>query len=274
MSQYVQDFYDQNANHEWQRLDTPLSKIEFTSALWLINKYFPKQGSVCDIGSGPGRYAIELIRKGYSVTLFDLSKASIQLAQAKLAELNLQAQAFIVGDAKEDMQQLSAESFDCALLMGPMYHTVDAVDRLQTLRQVSRILKPKGLALITYLNAWGLLRTGFSDFPSWYQDISILRSMVSEHTFLGSSLSNFTECYWSTPEIAIKEVESAGFEVITYAGAQGFAGGMRPILEQLAKENPEAYENIVQVAAEMCELKPYRDSTEHIHLVVQKKGTS
>jgi hypothetical protein len=46
-------------------------------------------------------------------------------------------------------------------------------------------------------------------------------------------------------------VESAGFEVISYGGAQGFAGGMRPILEQLAKENPEAYENIVQVAAEM-----------------------
>ena len=273
MSQYVQDFYNQNANHEWQQLDTPLSKIEFTSALWLINKYFPKQGSVCDIGSGPGRYAIELIRKGYSVTLFDLSNELIQMAQVKLAERNLQAQDFIVGDAKE-MEQLRAESFDSALLMGPMYHTVDAADRSKTLRHVLRILKPKGVALITYLNSWGLLRTGFSDFPTWYQDISILRSMVNEHTFLGKRLSNFTECYWSTPEIAINEVESAGFEVISYGGAQGFAGGMRPILEQLAKENPKAYENIVQVAAEMCELKQYRDSTEHIHLIAQKKGTS
>jgi S-adenosylmethionine-dependent methyltransferase len=270
MSQYVQNFYDQNANHEWQRLDTPLSKIEFASALWLINKYFPKQGCVCDIGSGPGRYAIELIRKGYSVTLFDLSKELIHLAQTKIAELNLKAQRFIVGDARK-MEQLASESFEAVLLMGPMYHIIDPGDRLKVLKNALRILKPQGVALITYLNSWGLIRTGFSDFPTWYQDISFLRSMLNEHIFSGESLSNFTECYWSTPEIAIKEVESAGFEVVSYGGAQGFAGGMRLILEQLAEENHDAFENVVQVAAEMCELKQYRDSTEHMHLIVRKK---
>lgn len=270
MSQHVRDFYNQNANHEWQRPDTPLSKIEFASALWLINKYFPEQGYVCDIGSGPGRYAIELIRKGYSVTLFDLSSEVIRLAQTKIAELNLHAQNFIVGDARE-MEQLPAEYFDAVLLMGPMYHIIDSGDRLKTLQNVWRILKPAGTALITYLNSWGLIRTGFSDFPTWYQDISTLRSMVDEHIFPGNRLSNFTECYWSTPEVAIQEVESAGFKVTSYGGAQGFAGGMRRILEQLAEENPEAYENIVQVAAEMCELKQYRDNTEHIHLVVRKE---
>ena len=159
MSQYVRDFYDQNASHEWQRLDTPLSKIEFTSALWLINKYFPKQGSVCDIGSGPGRYAIELIQRGYSVTLFDLSNELIELAQTKIAESKLHAQSFVVGDARE-MKQLTAESFDAALLMGPMYHIIDPGDRLKTLSNALRILKPGGVALITYLNSWGLLRTG------------------------------------------------------------------------------------------------------------------
>jgi hypothetical protein len=43
---------------------------------------------------------------------------------------------------------------------------------------------------------------------------------------------------------------------------------MRPLLEQLACEN------IVRVAAGMCELKQYRDSTEHLHLVVRKPGLS
>lgn len=272
MSQYVRDFYNHNASHEWQRLDTPLSRIEFTSALWLIDKYFPKPGRVCDIGSGPGRYAIELIRKGYSVTLFDLSDELIQLAKAKLADLHLQAEALIVGDAKE-MDALTTASFDAALLMGPMYHLIDRGDRLQALSHVLRLLKPQGVALITYLNSWGLIRTGFSDFPAWYQDIAVLRAMLEEHVFPGNRLSDFTECYWSTPEAAIREVQGAGFEVISYGGAQGFAGGMRPLLEQLASENAAAYENIVQVAAEMCELPQYRDSTEHLHLVVRKPGS-
>ncbi len=269
MSHYVRDFYDQNAGQEWQRADTALSKIEFASALRLIDKYFPKQGSICDIGSGPGRYAIELLRKGYAVTLFDLSHESIQLARTKVAELDLQAQNFIVGDARE-MEQFTTESFEAVLLMGPMYHVIEPGDRLKVLRNVFRILKPQGMALITYLNSWGLIRTGISDFPAWYQDLSVLRSMLDEHVFPGRRLSGFTECYWSTPEVAIKEVESVGFEVVSYGGAQGFAGGMRPMLEQLAQENPEAYENVVRAAAEMCELKQYRDSTEHMHLVVQK----
>ena len=269
MSSVIQDYYNQNAEREWGRPDTPLSKIEFASALYLIDKYFPHQGSVCDIGSGPGRYAIEMIRKGYAVTLFDLSEASIQIARDRLAELNLTARALIVGDAR-DLAQLGRAAFHAVLLMGPMYHLIEKSDRGQVLQQVLGILKPGGFALITYLNAWGLVRTGMTDFPGWYQDINVLRSMQEEHCFPGRTLSGFTECYWSTPEIAIREVEEAGFKVISYGGAQGFAGGMRPILEQLAQENPAAYANVVQVAAEWCERAPYRDSTEHLHLVVQK----
>jgi len=48
---------------------------------------------------------------------------------------------------------------------------------------------------------------------------------------------------------------------------------MGTLLEQLAAENPEAYTNVVQVAAEMCELKQYRDIGEHLHIVVRKPGS-
>ena len=269
MGNYVRDYYNQNAEREWRRPDTPLSKIEFASAQFLIDKYFPRQGCICDIGSGPGRYAIELIRKGYAVTLLDLSEASIQIARDRLAQLHLKAENLIVGDAR-DLSQLSPASFDAALLMGPMYHLIEKSDRQRVLQQILGILKPGAFSLITYLNSWGLLRTGMTDFPDWYQDKNVLRSMLEEHRFPGETLSDFTECYWSTPEIAIQEVESAGLTVISYGGAQGFAGGMRPILERLARDNPVAYANVVEAAAEWCELKPYRDSTEHIHLVVQK----
>jgi S-adenosylmethionine-dependent methyltransferase len=69
VSQSVKDFYNSNAVVEWERLDLPLCRVEFVSTLRLITKYFPKQGRVCDVGGGPGRYSIELIRRGYAVTL-------------------------------------------------------------------------------------------------------------------------------------------------------------------------------------------------------------
>ena len=43
MSQFVRDYYNGDPAREWERLDTPLSKLEFASTLGLIAKYFPRQ---------------------------------------------------------------------------------------------------------------------------------------------------------------------------------------------------------------------------------------
>lgn len=273
MNQFVRDFYNSNAAVEQERLDLPLCRIEFVSTLHLIDKYFPNQGRVCDIGGGPGRYVIELIRRGYVTTLIDLSDEEIRLARTRLDELGLSAEQLLVGDA-QDLSQLASESFDAALLLGPMYHLIEPTGRASALRELARILKPNGKAIIAYLNSWGLIKTGIVDFPNQYRDISVLRSMLGERRFAGQSLSKFTESYWSTPEVAIGEVKEAGFDIIGYAGAESFANGMGILLEQVAAENPEAYANIVEVAAETCELEQYRDSTDHLHIVVGKQRPS
>lgn len=269
MSQGVKDFYNSNATLEWERLDLPLCRIEFVSTLRLIDEYFPRQGRVCDVGSGPGRYSIELIQRGYAVTLLDLSDEEIRLARAQLDKLGLSAERWVIGDA-QDMSTLASETFDAALLLGPMYHIIEPEKRAMVLRELSRILKPKGTAIIAYLNSWGLIKTGIVDFPNQYRDISILRSMLGERAFTGQSLRNFPECYWSTPEVALDEVGKAGLELISYAGAESFANGMGSLLERLAADNPEAYANVVEVAAETCELKQYRDSTDHLHIIARK----
>ena len=273
MSQVVRDFYNSNATFEWSRLDLPLCRIEFVSTLRLIDKYFPKQGRICDVGGGPGRYSIELIRRGYAVTLFDLSDEEIRLAGAQLLKSELSAEQLIVGDA-QDMRVLASGSFDAALLLGPMYHIVEPEKRANVLRELTRILKPEGTAIIAYLNSWGLIKTGIVDFPNQYRDISALRSMLGERTFTGQSLKNFPECYWTTPEVALREVRQMGLDVISYAGAESFANGMGSLLEELKTNNQEAYWNVVEVAAESCEMQQYRDSTDHLHIVVRGKGIS
>lgn len=273
MDQFVKDFYDSNAAAEQKRLDLPLCRIEFVSTLHLIDKYFPDHARVCDIGGGPGRYAIELIRRGYSATLIDLSNEAIRLAQTRLDELSLSAEQLFVGDAR-DLSSLASGSFDAALLLGPMYHLIKPTDRASALRELARILKPDGRAIIAYLNSWGLIKTGIADFPSQYRDISVLRSMLGERRFAGQSLSKFTESYWSTPEAAFGEVKEAGLEIISYAGAESFANGMGSLLERLSTEDRVAYANIVQVAAETCELPQFRDSTDHLNIVVSKRAVS
>jgi ubiquinone/menaquinone biosynthesis C-methylase UbiE len=64
-------------------MDLPLCRIEFASTLALIDSYFTKGMTVADIGGGPGRYTIELLKRGCGVTLFDLSAENIALAMSE-----------------------------------------------------------------------------------------------------------------------------------------------------------------------------------------------
>jgi S-adenosylmethionine-dependent methyltransferase len=270
MGPFVQSYYNRNVEHEWGRLDEPLGRIELASTLRLVEQFFPQRGHICDIGGGPGRYTIELLKRGYTTTLVDFSEEEIEYAQNKIAERKLQANGVWIADAR-DLNMLSNTTFDAALLLGPMYHIVDPSGRITALEELRRILKPQGLAVEAYLNSWGLLRTGINDFPQRYETLAFLRSLLGECIWTRNELSGFTECYWSTPPTALKEVQQAGFEVVTYIRAEGLASGLGPQLEHLMREKPVAYNNVVQMAAETSELPQYRDACDHLHIVVCKR---
>lgn len=271
MSTHVKDFYDSAPEREWERLETGLSRIEFASTLRLIERYFPANGDVCDIGSGPGRYSIELARRGYRVTCFDLSVKLLERAEEAFATEGINATTFVQGDAR-DLRVFADESFDAALLLGPVYHMVERTDRSRALNEMVRILKPGGTAMVAFLNAWGLLRTGVAGFPHLYRNPSFLRSLLGETTFEDHERPRFTECHWSNPEIACKELHAAGLRIVSYAGAEGFVGGMAPLLEALRENEPAAYENVEAFAAETSELPQFRDATNHVHFVVEKSS--
>lgn len=269
MSKHVKDYYDAAPEREWERLETGLSRIEFASTLRLIEKYFPSSGAICDIGSGPGRYAIELARRGYRVTLFDLSGKLLERAKQAFTSKKTGAERFVQGDAR-DLSCFDDESFDAVLLLGPLYHLIERDDRLRALSETIRILKPGGRAIVAFLNSWGLLRCGITGFPKRFNDPDFLRSMLGERTFEDRERPNFTECHWSNPEIAGTELQDAGLRIVSYAGAEGFPNGMAPLLETLGKSEPEAYENVLEFAAETSELPQFRDTANHVLFVVEK----
>ena len=250
-------------------MEAGLQRIEYTSTLRLIEKYFPSNGAICDIGCGPGRYAIELARRGYRVTLLDLSEKLLERAKKAIASEGVSAERLVQGDAR-DLGVFKDESFDAALLLGPMYHLIERDDRSLALSELVRILKPGGRAIVAYLNSWGMLRSGLAGFPKRFIDPAFLRSLLGETTFEDRERPNFTECHWSNPEIAGEELLDAGLRVVSYAGAEGFLEGMAPLLEALWTNEPEAYKNVLEFAAETSELPQFRDATNHVHFVVEK----
>lgn len=268
MGSVVRDYYNTNVKKEWERLTLPLCAIELASTLRLIERYFPPYGHVGDIGSGPGRYALELRKRGYAVTLVELAEKELAFAREQFERAQFQAENYIAADAR-DLSRLKTESFDAALLLGPLIHIIERSERVKALLELKRVLKPGSVAIVSYLNSWGLIRTGVTDFPQLYQDRNFLGAMLGEIAF-PEPLPEFTICYWSTPPLACQELSDAGFQVVSYAGAEGVVGGMGPLIEKLAATEPVAYANLVEFAAEMCELPQFRDGADHLHIVVRK----
>jgi hypothetical protein len=147
---------------------------------------------------------VGLARRGYRVTLVELSDGLWERGRAALNNAGISTERLLCGDASY-RSDLPSAHFDVALLLGPHYHLVDQSKRLAALADLRRVLKASGVGTVAYLNSWGILRCGVGDFPERYADLRFTQSLPGEKTFRGS-LPGFTECYWMTPEVALHEV--------------------------------------------------------------------
>ncbi|WP_281819764.1 class I SAM-dependent methyltransferase [Vallitalea longa] len=269
MNSIVKNYYNDNAELEWNRLGNPYTNIEFRSSMYLIEKYFPETGYILDIGSGPGRYSLELLKKGYKLSLLDISNNELDIARDKIKEAGLSSEGYHCKSALE-LDSFEDESFDGILLMGPLYHLHEEKDRMKVLKDTYRILKKDGVGLISYINTWGALKAGVSEFPEIFENIEYFQKYVNGDLKL-SCLEGFTESYFTIPSLALAEVKKAGFKIVSYAGVESFLSGLKAQINELYKNMPEVYENFMASAVKCCEMPQYRDATEHIHIIVKKR---
>lgn len=70
MGEVVKRYYDENAEREWGRLaQDAYHRLEHIVTTHFLEIYLPKEGLVLDAGGGPGRYTIDLAKRGYDVVL-------------------------------------------------------------------------------------------------------------------------------------------------------------------------------------------------------------
>ena len=126
VAEAVAQLYDSMTEREWARMDR--HRTEFYVTLRALREHLPPPPArVLDCGGGPGRYAVELARWGYDVTLFDLSTGNLALAREKAAEAGVTLAGFEQGTAL-DLSRFADHSFDAVLLMGPLYHLLEEAE--------------------------------------------------------------------------------------------------------------------------------------------------
>ena len=140
----------------------------------IFDRYLPSGGRVMDIGGGPGTHAARLAECGFHVMLVDPVERHIESARRRARvsdEWTFDARR---GEARELPAQDG--SFDVVLMMGPLYHLVNARDRQAALREAQRVLRPGGLILAEVISryAWILDATckGLLDRPEIWSDFT------------------------------------------------------------------------------------------------------
>lgn len=141
------------ADEEWHRLDRDrYSQAEFEVQRHHLKRLVLPGDRVIDIGAGPGRYAIELLRHGAKVALTDLSENFVRRGEGEIKRLGLGAGLLCARQQNALALDFKDGEFDCALLMGPLYSMDTYDERLRALREAARVVKPGGLVFLTMLS--------------------------------------------------------------------------------------------------------------------------
>ena len=106
---------------------------------------------ILDSGGGTGKWTMYLAKRGYRVTLTDISEQSLNRAKEKIKANKLSVHDII--QCNSESTPFRDSSFDGLVLMGGVLSYTP--DTISLLKECYRIIKPKGFILFDFLNTYG-----------------------------------------------------------------------------------------------------------------------
>jgi S-adenosylmethionine-dependent methyltransferase len=249
--EFVESLYNRQPQREWEHMDR--HPTEFAVTLRALAEHLPPAPArVLDCGGGPGRYAIELTRQGYTVTLFDMSSGCLRLAAEKAQEAGVTLAAYEQGSATDPFR-FPDETFDAVLLMGPLYHLLEETERLQALTEARRVLKAGGPLFAAFITRYAPIRYAATEEPRLpLEQPDLIKTILSTGRLppRGEAGSEFV-AYFAHPSEVVPLCRRAGLEVLTVLGVEGLVSTIEESVNALSGEAWDAWVDInYQVAPE------------------------
>ena len=198
---------------EAERLFNEWGELERFRTQVILARHLPAVPSaIFDVGGGAGVYAFPLAQQGYAVHLIDAMERHVEQARARAVASGVILASIRQGDARR--LDVPSNEADAVLLLGPLYHLIEASDRRQALAEAFRILRPGGILFAAGISRFASLIDGLS--RGFFRDPEF-RKIIAEDLTSGlhrnptANLEYFTTAYFHRPEELSNEVRETGF---------------------------------------------------------------
>ena len=230
---------------EEERISSGMGELELLRTQEVLRRHLPAPPArILDVGGATGVHAAWLTEDGYRVHIVDLTPRHVDKVVRDLGSSGVTAE---VGDARR-LEQADG-SFDCVLLLGPLYHLTDLSDRMQALREAGRVVRPSGVIAVAAISRFASLFDGLARGYLFDRDFrTIVERDLSEgqHRNPDNREHWFTTAYLHDPAQLGDEVTGAGLELVDLVGIEGLAGWLPHLGEQW--DTPEGREVILDSA--------------------------
>ncbi len=232
----IKEYYTGYVRKEWRRLvKDAYNRLEFDTTRHYLAKYLPAEGLILDAGGGPGRYTIELARRGYQVVLLDLTPANLAFARRQIKKIpqreNVKA---LIEGSITDLSQFADHTFDAVVCTGgPLSHVVDASQRQQAIAELVRVVKPGAPLFVSVISRLSVLLV---ELTLAQHEIEMPHFIPMRDTGDYFGGSGFTACHFFLPE----ELRAAFCEqpvtVLEMVGLEGISTHHRKKLNQVTSD--------------------------------------
>jgi ubiquinone/menaquinone biosynthesis C-methylase UbiE len=215
----IDDFYSNTS--EEGRLQLGLGPLELERNKELIGRYLPKKGTIIDVGGGPGIYSEWLAGLGYEVILIDPVEKHIRQANKRSGKAKRPFKSLLGEAQKLELQDNSAH---VVILHGPLYHLQSKEDRIRSITEAKRVVKPNGIVLGFAINhtasTIAALLNGFIHVPEIF-DMCVEELTSGIHTPPKNMPGVLPSAYFHRPDELKAEFEETGLKYMETCAVEG-----------------------------------------------------
>ena len=219
----IYEFYNNGA--EIGRLERGLGIVEFHRTKEILSRYISSGNVIYDIGGGIGLYSAWLAKQGNQVHLIELADSAVEYAKQNM----MHDCSFVAETGNALCVNRPDQSADIILLMGPQYHLRNRADRLKSLSESMRMLKPGGLLVVAGISKFSSTTWAVSVYgeKNNFLDDPIYFKMIEDEMTTGNHIrpkeypTFISEAYFTTAAEMESELKEVGFEVEKSIAVEG-----------------------------------------------------